>query len=191
MVGLKTQHAALALPTGIEVEMNNSQKNLLMLVLVGPLGVKRYFFKNFVRFQHLVGASKLLLSSFDKKGHALRGAYAANLRAGIRGLGRKYAKFVELRGLGYRLKAAARGIEFAIGYSHAITYNTTPSVNFAIVGTKSRVLQLKSSNWAELTQNVSAIRRLRPVGVYKEKGVYEKYEKARCKSGKKKKNLAK
>ncbi len=56
-----------------------------------------------------------------------------------------------------------------------------------LLGNKSRVLQLQSSNWGLLRGAVAALRQIRPPGAYKERGIYVKYEVVSYKSGKKKK----
>lgn len=127
-------------------------------------------------------------SSVNRIGAALIGTYASVMRQNINGLIKPFYAFVEVRGLGYRIRCLSeKSVEFTIGFSHVCVYDLVGKITAKGVGAKSKVIEFTSISWLLLRQSVADVKKFRPAGVYNERGIYEKDEKSSCKDGKKKK----
>lgn len=138
-----------------------------------------------MRLDVLLGKIVLLYASGVGKQYCI--TYFHILRRELRGLECEVSAFVELRGLGYRVAIGHNLLILTIGYSHKIYFFAPYGVHFALAGIKSRIIRVFSNSPAQLQQTIAAIMRLRPPGIYKERGIYKKYQIAQIKSGKKKK----
>lgn len=176
----------------VSIGMSDISENDMVLYINGPLG------KSFVKVKHIVNMKLatdsvgktigVYFTAFNRYGGSLVETYATVLRQHMNGLSKPFKAFVEVRGLGYKVKCPnENAVEFNVGYSHFCLYKLNPLVKVRSVGIKSRVIELKSTDWLLLRQAVVNVKKIRPPGVYTERGIYEKGERAVCKDGKKKK----
>lgn len=157
-----------------------------VVFLKGPLGTKRFVIRSHINIR--IGLNCLFFTSFSKSGFRHCVTFVQIFKNEIRGLDFEFSKFLELRGLGYRVSTLKTAALFYLGFSHTIFFKPAPKVRFLAVGSKGRVLQIFATSLFVLEQTMASLRKLRLPGVYTERGVYAKYEIARLKVGKKKKS---
>lgn len=165
----------------------------VIVFIEGPLGEAVVRIKMLVNAQiaettDVFARPGVYFSSVNRTGAALIGTYASVMRQNINGLIKPFYAFVEVRGLGYRIRCLSENsVEFTVGFSHVCVYDLVGKITAKAVGVKARVIEFTSVSWLLLRQCVADVKRFRPAGVYNERGIYEKDEKSSCKDGKKKK----
>jgi large subunit ribosomal protein L6 len=93
-----------------------------------------------------------------------------------------YKKTLEIVGVGYRVQAKGKDLEFALGYSHPITITPPDGITFRVEAPTRFVVEGIDK---QLVGEVSAkIRKLRKPDPYKGKGVRYQGEIIRRKAGK-------
>jgi large subunit ribosomal protein L6 len=114
-----------------------------------------------------------------KERHGLTRTLVNNMIVGVT---TGYSKTLEISGVGYRVQAKGRDLEFALGYSHPITVTPPDGITFAVEApTRFVVSGIDKQKVGEVAAN---IRKLRKPDPYKAKGVRYQGEVIRRKVGK-------
>ena len=111
--------------------------------------------------------------------HGLTRTLLANLVVGVT---QGYTKALEIVGTGYRVQAKGSDLEFALGFSHAVTVNPPEGITF-VVEAPTR-FSVQGIDKQQVGQVAAEIRRLRKPDPYKGKGVRYAGEQVRRKAGK-------
>ena len=111
--------------------------------------------------------------------HGLTRTLLANL---VTGVTEGYTKKLEIVGTGYRVTAKGSDLEFALGFSHAVTVNPPEGITFVVEApTRFSVQGIDKQQVGEVAANIRKIRKPEP---YKGKGVRYAGENVRRKVGK-------
>jgi len=111
--------------------------------------------------------------------HGLTRTLLANLVIGVT---EGYVKKLEIVGTGYRVTAKGADLEFALGFSHAVTVNPPEGITFVVEApTRFSVQGIDKQQVGEVAANIRKIRKPEP---YKGKGVRYAGENVRRKVGK-------
>ena len=111
--------------------------------------------------------------------HGLNRSLVANL---VTGVTQGYTTKMEIFGVGYRVAAKGRDLEFALGYSHPVPIEAPEGITFAVESpTKFSVSGIDKQQVGQISAN---IRRLRRPDPYKGKGIRYEGEQIRRKVGK-------
>ncbi|MGV9827022.1 MULTISPECIES: 50S ribosomal protein L6 [unclassified Gordonia (in: high G+C Gram-positive bacteria)] len=111
--------------------------------------------------------------------HGLNRSLVANL---VTGVTQGYTTKMEIFGVGYRVQAKGRDLEFALGYSHPVPIEAPEGITFAVESpTKFSVSGIDKQQVGQISAN---IRRLRRPDPYKGKGIRYEGEQIRRKVGK-------
>jgi large subunit ribosomal protein L6 len=111
--------------------------------------------------------------------HGLSRSLIANM---ITGVTDGYRKTMEIVGVGYRVQARGRDLEFALGYSHPVPVSAPAGITFTVeTPTRFVVEGIDKQQVGEVAAN---IRKLRKPDPYKGKGVKYQGEQIRRKVGK-------
>ena len=111
--------------------------------------------------------------------HGLSRSLIANMVAGVT---TGYAKTLEIVGVGYRVQARGKDLEFALGYSHPVVVTPPDGISFRVeTPTRFVVEGIDKQRVGEVAAN---IRKLRKPDPYKGKGVRYSGEVIRRKAGK-------
>jgi len=93
-----------------------------------------------------------------------------------------YSKSLEVVGTGYRVQSKGSSVEFALGYSHPITFEPPAGITFAVEGnTRLTVSGISKQAVGEVAAQIRKLRKPEP---YKGKGVRYAGEVVRRKAGK-------
>jgi len=111
--------------------------------------------------------------------HGLSRSLIANMVTGVTA---GYAKTLEIVGVGYRVQARGRDLEFALGFSHPVLVSPPEGIAFRVeTPTRFVVEGIDKQQVGEVAAN---IRKLRKPDPYKGKGVRYSGEQIRRKAGK-------
>lgn len=111
--------------------------------------------------------------------HGLSRSLIANMVTGVTA---GYAKTMEIVGVGYRVQARGRDLEFALGFSHPVMVSPPEGIAFRVeTPTRFVVEGIDKQQVGEVAAN---IRKLRKPDPYKGKGVRYAGEQIRRKAGK-------
>ena len=118
----------------------------------------------------------------ERRSRALHGLSRTLVANMIIGVTEGYEKKMEIYGVGYRVTAKGRDLEFALGYSHPVPVSAPDGITFAVeTPTRFSVSGIDKQRVGEVAAN---IRKLRKPDPYKGKGVRYAGEKIRRKVGK-------
>ena len=111
--------------------------------------------------------------------HGLSRSLIANM---VTGVTEGYRKTLEIVGVGYRVQARGKDLEFALGFSHPVPVNAPDGISFRVeTPTRFIVEGIDKQQVGEVAAN---IRKLRKPDPYKGKGVRYQGEQIRRKVGK-------
>jgi large subunit ribosomal protein L6 len=111
--------------------------------------------------------------------HGLSRSLIANM---VTGVTTGYAKTMEIVGVGYRVVAKGKDLEFALGFSHPVVITPPDGINFRVESPTRFVVEgIDKQQVGEVAAN---IRKLRKPDPYKGKGVRYSGEQIRRKAGK-------
>jgi len=111
--------------------------------------------------------------------HGLTRRLIANM---IEGVSKKFARVLEINGVGYRAEARTNIVLLTLGYSHPIAYQLPPGVTAKV--DRQVIITLEGPDRELLGTVAAQLRALRPPEPYKGKGVKYAGEAIRRKAGK-------
>jgi large subunit ribosomal protein L6 len=115
----------------------------------------------------------------SKSLHGLTRTLVANMVTGVTD---GYQKSLEIVGVGYRVTAKGKDLEFAVGYSHSVLVTPPEGITFAVESpTKFSVSGIDKQQVGQVAANIRKIRKPEP---YKGKGIRYVGEHVRRKVGK-------
>ncbi|MBI4665567.1 MAG: 50S ribosomal protein L6 [Nitrospinae bacterium] len=118
----------------------------------------------------------------QRENRSLHGLTRALINNMVEGVSKGFSKTLLIEGVGYRVAAKGKGLEFTLGYSHpidiepieGITFNVPKPTELTVVGVDKEAVGLIAAN----------IRKLRKPEPYKGKGIRYSDETIRRKAGK-------
>ena len=115
----------------------------------------------------------------------LQGLMRALVAAMVKGVADGYEKVLELKGTGYRVELKGTTLNFALGYSHPISYPLPKGITANVpADSKGTLLILQGADKGTIGQTAAKIRGFRPPEPYGGKGVRYRGERVREKAGK-------
>lgn len=118
----------------------------------------------------------------ERRSRALHGLNRTLVNNLVEGVTNGYTTKMEIFGVGYRVQAKGRDLEFALGYSHPVPIEAPEGITFAVESpTKFSVSGIDKQQVGQISAN---IRRLRRPDPYKGKGIRYEGEQIRRKVGK-------
>jgi large subunit ribosomal protein L6 len=168
----------ITVPSGVEVTVNG-----LDVTVKGPKGTltKTLFEEISVKVED--NTVIVERPNDDKVVRALHGTTRALINNMVVGVSQGFRKTLDLVGVGYRAKAAGKGLEIALGYSHPVIINEVEGITFTVEGgTKIHVDGISKEVVGQVAADIRSKRAPEP---YKGKGVKYSDEVIRRKEGKK------
>ena len=118
----------------------------------------------------------------ERRNRALHGLSRTLVNNLVIGVTEGYTRKMEIFGVGYRVQAKGKDLEFALGYSHPVPIEAPEGITFAVESpTKFSVSGIDKQLVGQISAN---IRRLRRPDPYKGKGIRYEGEQIRRKVGK-------
>ena len=167
----------VSIPSGVEAKIDGQHvevkgpKGTLSLDVPEPITV-------------VLECSEIKVSRPDdnRRSRALHGLSRSLINNMVIGVSEGYTIKMEIFGVGYRVQAKGKGLEFSLGYSHTIPIEPPEGVTFAVDGTTK--FSISGIDKQKVGQIAANIRRLRKDDPYKGKGIRYEGEQIRRKVGK-------
>jgi large subunit ribosomal protein L6 len=113
---------------------------------------------------------------------ALHGLTRSLLNNMVVGVTQGYSKTLEIIGVGYRVQAKGKNLEFSLGYSHPILVEAPDGITFKVE--RPTIFTVEGIDKQKVGEVAANIRKLRRPDPYKGKGVRYQGEQIRRKVGK-------
>ena len=168
----------ITVPSGVDVTIEGSTVNVK-----GPKGTLSHTLADPITIERQEdGTLAVVRPNDERRSRSLHGLSRTLVNNMIIGVTQGYEKKMEIHGVGYRVTAKGKDLEFALGYSHSVPVPAPDGINFAVeTPTRFSVSGIDKQQVGEVAAN---IRKLRKPDPYKGKGVRYSGEKIRRKVGK-------
>jgi large subunit ribosomal protein L6 len=164
-------------PAGVDVTIVGNT-----VTVKGPKGTLSHSVVEPIKVAKEDGELKVSRPDDDRDSRARHGLTRSLLNNMVVGVTQGYSKQMEIVGVGYRVTAKGKDLEFALGYSHPVPVPAPEGINFVVESPiKFRVEGIDKQQVGEVAAN---IRKLRKPDPYKGKGVRYAGEVVRRKVGK-------
>ncbi|MGK4001303.1 50S ribosomal protein L6 [Sorangium sp. So ce1036] len=168
------------LPKGVTATVNGRK-----IEVKGPKGQLSRTLTDKVEIK--LDGGKLHVSSVapGRDASRLQGLTRALVAAMVKGVSEGYERVLELKGTGYRVELKGMTLNFALGFSHPVTFAVPAGLSATIpADSKGTVLVLTGADKELIGQTAATIRGFRPPEPYGGKGVRYRGERVREKAGK-------
>jgi large subunit ribosomal protein L6 len=169
--------APVAIPAGVDIAIDGSA-----VTVKGKLGSLTRSFSPVIRITKKDGQVLVERPDDERASRSLHGLTRALINNMVVGVTTGFSKALLIEGVGYRVALKGKGLEFALGYSHAI--NVEPPAGISFQTAKPTELTIVGVDKEMVGQVAANIRRLRPPEPYKGKGIRYADEVIRRKAGK-------
>jgi large subunit ribosomal protein L6 len=164
-------------PAGVDVTINGRE-----VVVKGPKGTLSVNVSAPIDVDQADGAITVTRPSDEGEIRALHGLSRSLIANMVTGVTDGYRKTLEIVGVGYRVQARGRDLEFSLGFSHPVPVHAPDGITFKVeTPTRFTVEGIDKQQVGEVAAN---IRKLRKPDPYKGKGVRYQGEQIRRKVGK-------
>jgi large subunit ribosomal protein L6 len=167
----------ISVPSGVEVKIDGQKVSVK-----GPKGSLEHTVVEPIKVELNDGTITVTRPNDINTVRGLHGLSRTLIFNLIEGVTKGYVKTLEIQGVGYRVVAKGRDLEFSLGYSHSILIKAPEGITFTVE--KPTLFKVEGID-KQLVGEISAnIRKLRKPDPYKGKGVRYQGEQIRRKVGK-------
>ena len=167
----------VVIPSGVDVTINGREVRVK-----GPKGELSLEVSAPIEVSQENGVVTVTRPSDEGEIRALHGLSRSLIANMVTGVTDGYRKTMEIVGVGYRVQARGKDLEFALGYSHPVPVHAPDGISFRVeTPTRFVVEGIDKQQVGEVAAN---IRKLRKPDPYKGKGVRYQGEQIRRKVGK-------
>jgi large subunit ribosomal protein L6 len=167
----------IVIPSGVDVTIADRH-----VTVKGPKGELSLTVKEPIDVSQQDGVITVTRPSDEGEIRALHGLSRSLIANMVTGVTQGYSKTLEIVGVGYRVQAKGRDLEFALGYSHPVPVPAPAGITFR-VETQTRFV-VEGIDKQQVGEVAANIRKLRKPDPYKGKGVRYQGEQIRRKVGK-------
>jgi large subunit ribosomal protein L6 len=167
----------VTVPAGVDVTIDGQA-----VTVKGPKGTLNLEVAEPISVQQDAGVITVTRPSDEGEIRALHGLSRSLIANMVIGVTDGYRKTLEIVGVGYRVQARGKDLEFSLGYSHPVPVPAPDGITFRVeTPTRFVVEGIDKQQVGEVAAN---IRKLRKPDPYKGKGVRYQNEQVRRKVGK-------
>jgi len=168
----------IEIPTGVNVSVDKENN----VVIKGPKGELKTAFD--IRLKIEIKENKVQIAPIksDREIYPIWGLTRAMIQNMIKGAEKGYEKQLELQGVGFKVIAKGKDLEFSLGFSHPVAFKAVPGIDFKI---DKNIVTVSGIDKQLVGQVAADIRSLKEPEPYKGKGVRYVGEYVRRKEGKK------
>ena len=167
----------IAIPAGVTVSIDGQN-----ITVKGPKGELTHTVTEPIAVAQEDGNIVVTRPNDERRSRALHGLNRSLVNNLVIGVTQGYTNKMEIFGVGYRVQAKGKDLEFALGYSHPVPIEAPEGISFAVeTPTKFSVSGIDKQKVGEIS---AVIRRLRRPDPYKGKGIRYEGEQIRRKVGK-------
>ena len=167
----------VTVPSGVDVTISGRE-----VTVKGPKGTLSLQVAEPIEVAQEDGVITVTRPSDEGEVRALHGLSRSLIANMVTGVTDGYRKTLEIVGVGYRVQARGKDLEFALGFSHPVPVNAPEGISFR-VETPTRFI-VEGIDKQQVGEIAAQIRKLRKPDPYKGKGVRYQGEQIRRKVGK-------
>ena len=167
----------VAVPAGVDVSIDGRQ-----VTVKGPRGELSLAVAEPIDVVREDGVIRVTRPNDEGPVRALHGLSRTLIANMVTGVTDGYRKTLEIVGVGYRVQAKGRDLEFSLGYSHPVVVSPPEGVTFRVEAPTRFVVE--GIDKQQVGEIAAQIRKLRKPDPYKGKGVRYQGEQIRRKVGK-------
>lgn len=172
----------IIIPENVQLTIQESDIGTTVTV-VGPKGQLQKTLRPDIKLNLEDKTLRLSVAKQTKQASALFGLYRTLVNNMVVGVTIGFTKRLEIQGIGYKVALQGANLNFQLGKSHPEIFEPPQGISFKVEGNGLEIL-VEGSDKELVGQVAAVIRSLRPVEVYKGKGVRYKGELVRKKAGK-------
>jgi large subunit ribosomal protein L6 len=167
----------VSVPSGVTVTIDGRE-----VTVTGPKGTLQHNVAAPIDVSQSDGVLTVTRPNDEGQVRALHGLSRTLIANMITGVTQGYRKTLEIVGVGYRVQARGKDLEFSLGFSHPVTVAPPDGISFLVEAPTRFVVEgIDKQQVGEIAAN---IRKLRKPDPYKGKGVRYQGEQVRRKVGK-------
>jgi large subunit ribosomal protein L6 len=167
----------VTVPSGVDVSIDGRE-----VTVTGPKGQLSLQVAAPIEVAHSDSTITVTRPTDDGPVRALHGLSRSLIANMVTGVTEGYRKTLEIVGVGYRVQAKGKDLEFSLGFSHPVLVSAPDGITFRVeTPTRFVVEGIDKQQVGEVAAN---IRKLRKPDPYKGKGVRYQGEQIRRKAGK-------
>jgi large subunit ribosomal protein L6 len=167
----------ITVPGGVDVNIDGRA-----VTVKGPKGELSYTVPEPLTVLREDGTVKVTRPSDEGRVRALHGLSRTLIANMVTGVTDGYRKTLEIVGVGYRVQARGKNLEFSLGYSHPVTVVPPDGITFRVEAPTRFVVE--GIDKQQVGEVAAKIHKLRKPDPYKGKGVRYQGEQIRRKVGK-------
>jgi large subunit ribosomal protein L6 len=168
----------IPVPSGVEVTIDGQH-----IQVKGPKGTLSHTVVEPIRVERDEdGVLLVKRPNEERTSRALHGLTRTLVHNLVVGVTDGYEKKLEIHGVGYRVQAKGKDLEFALGYSHPVLIEAPEGITFKVESPTR--FSVSGIDKQKVGQTAAVIRRLRRPDPYKGKGLRYEGERIRRKVGK-------
>lgn len=166
----------ITVPSGVNVDLKDN-----VATVKGPKGQLQRRLPPEMTVSIDDGTITVTRPSDAGKHRALHGLTRTLINNMVEGVTNGFSKSLEIRGVGYKAEATAKGARLVVGYSHPVNYEAPDGVKISVDGA---IVKIEGIDKEKVGQVAAEIRKVRPPEPYKGKGIRYVGEQVRTKAGK-------
>jgi large subunit ribosomal protein L6 len=167
----------IPIPSGVDVAIDGQAVSVK-----GPKGALNLTIAEPISVVQEDGIIRVTRPNDEGKVRALHGLSRTLIDNMVTGVTQGYSKTLEIVGVGYRVQAKGKDLEFSLGFSHPVLITPPEGITFRVEAPTRFVVEgIDKQQVGEVAAN---IRKLRKPDPYKGKGVRYSGEQIRRKAGK-------
>lgn len=167
----------VAVPSGVEVTLNGQD-----LSVKGPKGTLTHNFPELIKAVKEDSSIVISRASDERLAKSLHGLSRTLVANMITGVTQGYSKKIVITGVGYKVAAKGKDLEFALGYSHPVPFPAPAGITFTVESPTELVVTGVDKQL--VGETVAKIQKLRKSDPYKGKGLHLQGQRIRRKAGK-------
>jgi large subunit ribosomal protein L6 len=167
----------IPVPSGVDVRVDERK-----IIIKGPKGELSHTVAAPIDVRVDDGTITVTRPNDQNTIRALHGLTRALVNNMVVGVTDGYRKTLEIVGVGYRVQARGKNLEFSLGYSHPILVEAPEGITFNVE--RPTVFSIEGIDKQKVGEVAANIRKLRKPDPYKGKGVRYQGEQIRRKVGK-------
>ena len=169
--------APINVPSGVDIRVDGQT-----VTVKGPKGELSQVLPGAISVSIEDGTVTVNRPDDHRDNRSLHGLSRSLVNNMIVGVTEGYKQDMEIFGVGYRVVAKGKDLEFALGYSHPVPVEAPDGISFAVDG--STKFSISGIDKQQVGQIAANIKRLRKHDPYKGKGIRYAGEQVRRKVGK-------
>ncbi|TDD75726.1 50S ribosomal protein L6 [Actinomadura darangshiensis] len=167
----------ITVPSGVEVKIDGRE-----VTVKGPKGTLSHTVAEPIEVSQEDGQLVVTRPNDINKVRGLHGLTRTLINNMVVGVTDGYKKTLVIQGVGYRVVAKGKNVEFSLGYSHSIPFEAPEGITFTVE--RATQLSVEGIDKQLVGEIAARIRKLRKPDPYKGKGVRYEGEQIRRKVGK-------